>query len=498
MAASYILSIDQGTTSSRAILFDQDLKIVATDQREFKQIFPQSGWVEHDASEIWETQLSVITGAMAKADVEATDIAGIGITNQRETTVVWDRATGKPIHHAIVWQDRRTASYCDELRNAGHADMIKKKTGLVLDAYFSGTKVKYILDNVDGARERARRGELAFGTIDSWLVYKLTGGKSHITDASNASRTMLYNIHSGEWDDDLLDLLNVPKALLPTVVNSSGLVAETSIPILGAAVPISGIAGDQQAALFGQLCTEAGMAKNTYGTGCFMVANTGDTAVESQNSLLTTIAWQIDGKTTYALEGSVFVAGSAIQWLRDGLQIIDKASESEALAENVEDSDGVVFVPALTGLGAPYWDSYARGTIVGISRGTTRAHIVRAALEGIAYQVRDVVDAMTADFGKPLELLRVDGGAAMNGFLMQTQADYLQCPVEVASINETTALGAALLAGLAVGYWDDLDQVKAKLQPASAYQPQAKAEEINQSYEQWQDAVRRSRGWVKE
>jgi glycerol kinase len=376
--------------------------------------------------------------------------------------------------------------------------MIKKKTGLVLDAYFSGTKVKYILDNVDGARERARRGELAFGTIDSWLVYKLTGGKSHITDASNASRTMLYNIHSGEWDDDLLDLLNVPKALLPTVVNSSGLVAETSIPILGAAVPISGIAGDQQAALFGQLCTEAGMAKNTYGTGCFMVANTGDTAVESQNSLLTTIAWQIDGKTTYALEGSVFVAGSAIQWLRDGLQIIDKASESEALAENVEDSDGVVFVPALTGLGAPYWDSYARGTIVGISRGTTRAHIVRAALEGIAYQVRDVVDAMTADFGKPLELLRVDGGAAMNGFLMQTQADYLQCPVEVASINETTALGAALLAGLAVGYWDDLDQVKAKLQPASAYQPQAKAEEINQSYEQWQDAVRRSRGWVKE
>lgn len=498
MPSKYILSIDQGTTSSRAILFDQDLQIVATDQREFKQIFPQSGWVEHDASEIWETQLSVITGAMAKGDVEATDIAGIGITNQRETTVVWDRATGKPIHHAIVWQDRRTASYCDTLRKAGHAESIKQKTGLVLDAYFSGTKVKYILDQIPGARDRAKRGELAFGTIDSWLIYKLTGGNSHITDASNASRTMLYNIHSGQWDDDLISLLDVPKAMLPTVVNSSGVVAKTAIPILGAAVPISGIAGDQQAALFGQLCTEAGMAKNTYGTGCFMVANTGDKAVESQNSLLTTIAWQIDGKTTYALEGSVFVAGSAIQWLRDGLQIIDAASDSEALAQSVTDSDGVVFVPALTGLGAPHWDSYARGTIVGISRGTTRAHIVRAALEGIAYQVRDVVDAMTADFGKPLDLLRVDGGAAMNAFLMQTQADYLHCPVEVASINETTALGAALLAGLAVGYWQDIDQVKAMLKPADAYLPQANAADIARSYEQWQDAVRRSRGWVKE
>lgn len=495
--SKFILALDQGTTSSRAIVFDQDANIVRTAQREFRQIFPRPGWVEHDASEIWSTQIGVAQEAISGAGLKASDIAAIGITNQRETVVVWDRATGKPIHNAIVWQDRRTASECDALRAAGRAEMIQQKTGLLIDAYFSGTKVKWILDHVDGARERAERGELAFGTVDSWLIFNLTGGELHITDATNASRTLLYNIHTGDWDDELLALLNVPRALLPEVRNSSEVYGETAEGLLGARVKIAGIAGDQQAATFGQACLERGMAKNTYGTGCFMLMNTAQEAVPSQNKLLTTVAWQLEGQRTYALEGSVFVAGAVVQWLRDGLGIIRSSTEVESLATSVPDSDGVFLVPAFVGLGAPYWDSYARGTMVGLTRGTTAAHIARAALESIAFQSAELLDAMQQDSGAPLKELRVDGGASNNNLMMQFQADILGVPVVRPKVTETTALGAAYLAGLAVGYWKGTDNITRQWQVDRTFEPQMQADERARLMRRWRKAVERSREWAE-
>lgn len=487
----YILALDQGTTSSRAILFDKNGNIFATEQQEFTQIFPKSGWVEHNANEIWKTQLAVAQQVLKNNNVAATEIAAIGITNQRETTLIWDKKSGEPIHNAIVWQDRRTAEFCDQLKTDGYEAYIRHNTGLVVDAYFSGTKVNWLLDNVKGAREKAEKGELLFGTIDSWLVWKLTGGKTHITDYSNASRTLMYNIRELKWDEKLLEILNVPAAILPEVKPSSEIYGKTSAHLFGSEIPIAGIAGDQQAALFGQACYEKGMAKNTYGTGCFMLMNTGDTPVKSKNGLLTTIAWGVDGKVTYALEGSVFIAGAAIQWLRDGLKLIDSAPDSEFYAMKVENTDGVYVVPAFTGLGAPYWDMYARGAIFGLTRGTTKAHLIRATLESLAYQTRDVLTAMEQDSGVILKTLRVDGGASNNNLLMQFQADILNTEVERPKIVETTALGAAYLAAFAVGFWKRAE-IKQKWQLDQNFAPKMDKEEQEKLYKGWQKAVQRT------
>ena len=491
-----MLALDQGTTSSRAILFGRDGTARATAQREFRQIFPQPGWVEHDATEIWASQSGVMHEALAKARAKASDIVAIGITNQRETTVVWDRATGRPIANAIVWQDRRTAPMCDELRAAGHATTFAAKTGLVLDAYFSGTKLRWLLDNVPGARERAARGELAFGTVDAWLVWNLTAGRVHCTDASNASRTLLFDIHTGEWDDELLRILDVPRSLLPEVVDSSGVCGTTRIGDRD--VPIAGIAGDQQAALFGQACVSPGLAKNTYGTGCFLLLNTGTKAVASRNNLVTTVAWKRDGRIDYALEGSVFIAGAVVQWLRDGLQIVRTAAEIEALAASVPDNGGVYLVPAFAGLGAPHWDAYARGAMFGLTRGSTRAHIARAALEGIAFQSADILDAMQRDAGITLSELRVDGGAAANNLLMQFQADILGVPVVRPQVLETTALGAAYLAGLAVDFWQGTDDIASNVRIDRRFEPAMTRERAGELRAQWDKAVARTKGWVSD
>ena len=490
---SYILALDQGTTSSRALLFDRAGDVRAVAQREFRQHFPQPGWVEHDASEIWATQAGVLHEVLAKAGIGARDVAAVGITNQRETTVLWDRATGAPVARAIVWQDRRTAPICDALRAAGHAPLIANKTGLVIDAYFSGTKLQWLLDNVPGARSRAAKGELAFGTIDSWLVWNLTRGAVHVTDPSNASRTLLFDIRNGTWDDELLGLLDIPRAVLPQIVPSSAICANASID--GVDVPIAGIAGDQQAALFGQACHSPGLAKNTYGTGCFLLLNTGERAVASANSLLTTVAWQRDGRTDYALEGSVFIGGAVVQWLRDGLKIIRAASEIEALAASVSDNGGIYFVPAFAGLGAPHWDSYARGAIFGLTRGASAAHIARAALEAIAFQNVDVLAAMQKDAGLTLTELRVDGGATANNLLMQFQADILGVPVVRPKVLETTALGAGYLAGLAVGYWKDAADVAANWKVDRVFEPVMDRGRAQQLLTGWNKAVERAKHW---
>ena len=489
----YILALDQGTTSSRAIVFDHQGAIVATAQQEFRQIFPQPGWVEHDANEIWASQSGVATTALQKANLSATDIAAIGITNQRETTVVWDRATGRPICNAIVWQDRRTAGACDRLRKAGHAAMIRRKTGLVVDAYFSGTKLQWILKHVPGAMKRARAGQLAFGTIDSWLVWNLTGGRVHVTDVSNASRTMLFNLKTCDWDDELLKLFGIPRSLLPTVRDSSEVYGDCTL--WGGTIPIAGIAGDQQAALFGQVCTRPGMVKNTYGTGCFMLMNTGTKPIASRHNLLTTVAWRVDGRTEYALEGSIFIAGAVVQWLRDGLGLVKTAAEIEALAAQVTDNGGVYLVPAFAGLGAPHWDQYARGLVAGITRGTTSAHLARAALEGIAYQVHDVLHAMQSDSGIKLKELRVDGGACANNLLMQFQADLLGVPVVRPRVSETTALGAAYLAGLAVGYWKNTAEIAAQWQADRRFIPAMKSPQRKKLLAGWNKALARAKRW---
>ncbi|MCG7335308.1 glycerol kinase GlpK [Sporosarcina sp. ACRSM] len=490
MTNSYILALDQGTTSSRAILFDGKGEIFHTSQQEFTQYFPKSGWVEHNADEIWSSILAVIAGVLSEKNIHADQIKGIGITNQRETTVVWDKRTGDPIYNAIVWQSRQTAGICEDLKAAGHGDTFREKTGLLVDAYFSGTKVKWILDNVEGAREKAERGDLLFGTIDTWLVWKLSGGKAHVTDYSNASRTLMYNIYDLKWDQELLDILDIPASMLPEVRPSSEIYAHTDEDLFfGHAAPIAGVAGDQQAALFGQACFESGMVKNTYGTGCFMLMNTGEKAVKSEHGLLTTLAWGIDGKVEYALEGSIFVAGSAIQWLRDGLRMFRSSAESERYAERVTSTEGVYVVPAFVGLGAPYWDSDVRGAVFGLTRGTSKEHFVRATLEALAYQTKDVLDAMEADSGITLKTLRVDGGAVRNDFLMQFQSDLLNVPVERPLINETTALGAAYLAGLAVGFWKDCSEISAHWQLDRPFEPvmdQAQREDL---YGGWQKAV---------
>jgi glycerol kinase len=457
--SKFILSFDQGTTSSRAIVFNKEGGIVSIAQKEFEQIYPQPGWVEHNASEIWSTQIAVATEAIVKAGLTPTEIAAIGITNQRETTVLWDKKTGEPLCNAIVWQDRRTSAYCDELKAKGLAKTIQDKTGLILDAYFSATKIKWILDHVEGAREKAEAGEIAFGTIDSWLIWRLTDGRVHVTDVSNASRTMIYNIHTLDWDQELLDLFNIPKNILPEVKSSSEVYGETTGNVLAAKIPIAGIAGDQQAALFGQMCTETGMVKNTYGTGCFMLMNIGDKPIVSQNNLVTTIAWKINGKVQYALEGSIFIGGAVVQWLRDGLGVISSSAEVETLALKVNDTGGVYLVPAFAGLGAPHWNQDARGTITGITRGTTAAHLARAAIESIAFQTMEVLKAMEADSGHRIKELRVDGGATANDILMQFQADLLDTTVIRPKVTEVTALGAAYLAGLAVGYWNSMDDI---------------------------------------
>jgi glycerol kinase len=489
----YILSLDQGTTSSRAILFDHAGSIVAVAQKEFPQIFPKPGWVEHDPRDIWSSQAGVAAEVLTKASVSAADVAAIGITNQRETTLVWDRFTGKPIHNAIVWQDRRTAGVCDRLRARKLDKMIRRKTGLVIDAYFSATKVQWILQNVRGARERAKAGDLAFGTVDSWLIWNLTGGKVHVTDASNASRTMLYDISKGDWDDELLKLFGVPRSMLPEVRSSSEVYGMTTL--LGAPIPIAGIAGDQQAALFGQACTKPGMAKNTYGTGCFMLMNTGTKRIASKNNLLTTVAWRIGDRTEYALEGSIFIAGAVVQWLRDGLQFFRSAAEIEALAASVGDTGGVYLVPAFAGLGAPHWDQYARGTIVGLTRGSTKAHIARAALEGIVLQVMDVLKAMEADAGIKLKELRVDGGASANDLLMQLQADLLNVPVVRPKVAETTALGAAYLAGLAVGFWKNQADIARQWQVDKRFKPAMKTAARSKITKGWERALSRAKAW---
>ena len=490
---SFILALDQGTTSSRAIVFDHAGAIRAAAQKEFPQIFPQPGRVEHDPEEIWETQLGVAAEAIARAGIHARDIAAIGITNQRETTVVWDRRTGMPVYNAIVWQDRRTAAFCDELKAQGRERLFSDKTGLVLDAYFSGTKLRWILENVAGARRQAEAGQLAFGTIESWLIWKLSGGASHVTDASNASRTLFFNIHRGDWDDELLEILAIPRAALPQVVASSGIVAHTVPELLGARIPVAGIAGDQQAALFGQCCIVPGMVKNTYGTGCFMLMHTGATPVRSRNRLLTTTAWRIDGRDEYALEGSVFIAGAVVQWLRDSLGIIKSSAEVEALAVSVADNGGGYFVPAFAGLGSPHWDPYARGTIVGLTRGTGAAHIARAALESIAYQTADVLHAMESDAGIRLSELRVDGGATQNNFLMQFQADLLGVRVVRPKVFETTALGAAYLAGLGVGYWKDAAEISAQRQTERVFDPAMERAEAARLMEEWRKALTRAK-----
>ena len=496
--SKYILSFDQGTTSSRAIVFNQQGNIVAVAQKEFRQIFPQPGWVEHDANEIWSTQIGVAAEAIAKAGINAADVAAIGITNQRETTVVWDRKTSQPICNAIVWQDRRTSDYCNQLKKDGSAQSIKEKTGLVTDAYFSGTKIKWILDNVEGAREKAQRGELCFGTIDSWLLWKLTNGAVHATDVSNASRTMIFNIHTMDWDDELLQLMNIPKSMLPEVRSSSEVYGHTQQ--LGAAtqIPVAGIAGDQQAALFGQMCTQPGMVKNTYGTGCFMLMNTGEKPITSYNNLLTTVAWKINDRVSYALEGSVFIAGAVVQWLRDGLKLIQKSSDVEELSLKVDDSDGVFMVPAFTGLGAPYWNQHARGIIVGLTRGSSDAHIARAAVESIAYQTMDVLNAMEADAAITIKEVRVDGGATVNNYLMQFQADILNTTVIRPSITETTALGAAYLAGLAVGFWNDINEVQDYWQMEKSFEPQMQGEKRTQLQKQWGKAIKAAQAWTED
>ena len=488
----YILALDQGTTSSRAIVFDHDGKICSVAQKEFTQYFSKPGWVEHNPNEIWSSQASVIAESISAIDINGLDIAGIGITNQRETTIVWDVDTEEPIYNAIVWQDRRTADYCDKLKAEGLIDTIREKTGLIIDAYFSGTKIKWILDNVPGARQRAEQGKLRFGNVDSWLVWRLTRGEVHVTDVTNASRTMLFNINTLKWDADLLKLLDIPVSMLPEVKTSSEVYGHTKTTIFAHEVPISGIAGDQQAALFGQMCIEPGAIKNTYGTGCFVMLNTGEKPVKSENNLLTTIAWKIGDKINYALEGSIYVGGSVVQWLRDGLCCIKSSSEIEELAASVPDSGGVFFVPALTGLAAPYWDQHARGTIIGITRGTTTAHIARAALDGIAFQTYDIARAMAKDMGAPLTELKVDGGASRNNLLMQYQANLLGIKVVRPKITETTALGAAYLAGLAVGFWKDLDEIKQQWQVERTFEPVPDNEEIAAAKQGWADAVRRT------
>ena len=491
-----LVALDQGTTSSRALVFDATGTVLAVAQKEFAQHFPQPGWVEHEAEEIWQSQAEVAARAVAAAGVVSGDVAAVGIANQRETTLIWDRHTGVPVHRAIVWQDRRTAAHCDRLGAAGHGAAIQAKTGLVIDAYFSGSKIAWLLDHVDGARARAERGELAFGTIDTWLAWKLSGGQLHITDASNASRTLLYNIHDHTWDSELLRLFDIPASLLPQVCPSSQVYGDiTALPELAGA-PLAGMVGDQQAATFGQLCLAPGMAKNTYGTGCFMLLNTGDKAQPSTNQLLTTIAWQRGNRVAYALEGSVFVGGAIVQWLRDGLGIIDSAAQVEALAASVPDNGGVYLVPALAGLGAPHWDPYARGTIVGLTRGTTAGHIARAALEGIAYQVADLAQALGSDAGGPMAQLRVDGGAAANDLLMQFQADLLQIPVVRPTTLETTALGAAYLAGLAVGYWPSADDLADNWQIDRTFEPQLSAARVEDLRSRWIQAVDRARNWA--
>jgi glycerol kinase len=491
----YVLALDQGTTSSRAILFDHDGAIQSVAQREFEQIFPQPGWVEHDPQEIWTSQVSVAVEALTRAGVHPRDVAAIGITNQRETTIVWDRETGKPVCNAIVWQDRRTASFCDQLKAEGHEPMIQQRTGLLIDSYFSGSKISWILDNVEGARQLAKGGKLAFGTVDSWLVWKLTGGNSHITDASNASRTMLFNIHSGEWDEELLRLFRVPALMMPSVCASSEVYAEvTGVPGLDG-ISIAGIAGDQQASLFGQRCNVPGLTKNTYGTGCFMLQNTGTRAVPSVNRLVTTVAWRIGATTEYALEGSVFVGGAVVQWLRDGLGIIRNSADVEQLAGSVADNGGVFFVPAFVGLGAPHWDQYARGSMFGLTRGTQAGHIARAAIESIAYQVADLLDAMQSDAGTPLRELRVDGGASRNDGLMQFQADVLGIPVVRPTVTETTALGAAYLAGIGVGFWRGVEEVVGLPQGDQRFEPRMPRSQAQTLRERWNEALSRSKAW---
>jgi glycerol kinase len=492
-----ILALDQGTTSSRSLLFDEKGTVLGMAQKEFKQHYPQPGWVEHDANEIWESQFATLAEVLAKARIDPHHIAAIGITNQRETTVVWNRDTGEPIAPAIVWQDRRTASYCDELRRQGKASLLQQKTGLILDAYFSATKLKWILDQVPGAREQAAAGQLAFGTIDTWLIYKLTKGTVHATDVSNASRTLLFNIHTLQWDKELLELFDIPASVLPVVKPSSGIVGECTV-IPGARIPIAGVAGDQQAALFGQLCTEEGMVKNTYGTGCFMLMNTGQQAIASHHQLLTTIAWQIDGKTTYALEGSVFIGGAVVQWLRDELKVINSAPDIEKLAASVKSTDGVYVVPAFTGLGAPHWSAHARGAVFGITRGTNHAHIARAALDSIAYQSADLLSAMQPDAHIPIRELRVDGGATANDMLMQFQADVLDCNVVRPVITETTAMGAAFLAGLGVGLWKDQQALAAHWRSARIFEPQLPAEQRIQLVKGWQRAINATIAWAND
>jgi glycerol kinase len=499
MRKKYIISLDQGTTSSRAILFDHDGNIVGVAQKEFTQIYPKAGWVEHDPMEIWGTQIGVAREVIERTGIKPNEIAAIGITNQRETTVVWDKNTGKPIYNAIVWQCRRTASICDDLKDRGFEKSIREKTGLVVDAYFSGTKIKWILDNVNGAREKAENGELLFGNIDTWLIWNLTRGKVHVTDYTNASRTMLYNINELKWDKELLKEMDIPECMLPEVKPSSFVYGTTSPELFdGAQIPISGDAGDQQAALFGQGCFEEGMAKNTYGTGCFMLMNTGENIVKSDNGLLTTIAWGVDGKVEYALEGSIFIAGAAVQWLRDELKIIYSAEESETYAYSVEDTNGVYVVPAFTGLGAPYWDMYARGTIMGLTRGSTREHIVRATLESIAYQTKDVLNAMQEDSKIELKALKVDGGASANNFLMQFQSDILDVPVNRPKYIETTALGSAYLAGLAVGFWSSKEEIKQNQNMNKEFTSNMSEEIRNKLYKGWEKAVRRALEWEKE
>ena len=496
MGTKYIMALDAGTTSNRAILFDHSGRIVSVAQREFTQIYPQPGWVEHDANEIWSTMLGVAVESMAKAGIGADDIAGIGITNQRETTIVWDKETGEPVYNAIVWQCRRTAEYSDTLKAAGHEEVIRQKTGLVIDAYFSATKLRWILENVEGAKERAEKGELLFGTVDTWLIWKLTRGRVHVTDYSNASRTMMFNINELKWDEDILRELGVPASMLPEVKDSSCIYGNASKHILGREIPIAGIAGDQQAALFGQLCWDKGNAKNTYGTGCFLLMNTGDEPVYSKNGLVTTIAWGIDGKVQYALEGSVFIAGASIQWLRDEMRLIDSAEDSEYMACKVPDTNGCYVVPAFTGLGAPYWNQYARGTIVGITRGVNKYHIIRATLESIAFETSDVLSAMEKDSGVKLSQLKVDGGASANNFLLQTQADIINATVARPSCVETTAMGAAFLAGLAVGYWNSRDELRTIISVDQGYKRKIYDEEREKKLGGWKKAVERSFDWV--
>ena len=496
--SKYVMALDAGTTSNRCILFDDKGEICSIAQKEFTQYFPKPGWVEHDANEIWSSQLGVAVEAMNKIGAEASDIAAIGITNQRETAIVWDKNTGEPIHHAIVWQCRRTAEYCDELKAQGYTEMFRKKTGLIIDAYFSGTKIKWILDNVPGAREKAEAGDLLFGTVETWIIWKLTKGKVHVTDYSNACRTLLYNITELKWDKEILEIMNIPECMLPEVKPSSCVYGEADPSYLGGPIPIGGAAGDQQSALFGQTCFYPGDTKNTYGTGGFLLMNTGDTPVFSENGLVTTIAWGIDGKVTYALEGSIFVAGAAIQWLRDEMRLIDSAVDSAYMASKVKDTNGCYVVPAFTGLGAPYWDQYARGTIVGITRGVNKYHITRATLESLAYQVNDVLKAMEADCGIQLKSLKVDGGASANDFLMQTQADIISAPVKRPSCVETTAMGAAYLAGLAVGYWESKEEVIRNWEVDKVFKPQIDDEDREKRIKGWKKAVRYAFDWAKD